>query len=58
MHIAYRKKYQTGGDWSVGDSRGVPYNDTVNVSVKNRNNDKISTKILIMWYNVTGEITL
>ena len=38
MHIAYRKKYQTGGDWSVGDSRGVPYNDTVNVSVKENTN--------------------
>ena len=38
MHIAYRKKYQTGGDWYVGDSRGVPYNDTVNVSVKENTN--------------------
>lgn len=41
MHIAYRKKYQTGGDWSVGDSRGVPYNDTVNVSVKENTNARI-----------------
>lgn len=36
MHIAYKKKYQSGEACSVEDGGCVPYNDTVNVSVNDR----------------------
>lgn len=36
MHIAYKKKYQSGEACSVENGGCVPYNDTVNVSVNDR----------------------
>lgn len=45
MHIAYKKKYQSGEACSVEDGGCVPYNDTVNVSVNDRGTVSVKENI-------------